>query len=118
MASLVPYSLNTPNTNKAYNPNHLDLRRKKVSMWWFPFDEFPTIVSWPLLVDDPPVFVDSIETMIYLEMTYSVKKGDVVCRKRQQVTNIPKKIPKKIWKISILHGKNEKEITRGYPPHF
>jgi len=67
-----------------------------------------------LLVDDPPVFVDSIETMIYLEMTYSVKKGDVVCRKRQQVTNIPKKI----WKISILHGKNEKEITRGYPPHF
>jgi hypothetical protein len=56
--------------------------------------------------------------MIYLEMTYSVKKGDFVCRKRQQVTNIPNKIPKKFWKISILHGKNEKEITRGYPPHF
>lgn len=44
----------------------------------------------PSLVDDENFqYIDiSIETMIYLEMTQSVsKKGDFLCRKRQQVTN-------------------------------
>ena len=61
----------------------------------------------------------SIETMIYLEMTQSVsKKGDFLCRKRQQVTNIPKKIPKKFWNISI-HGKNgSQKLPEATPSHF